>query len=610
MTHAHCLVCGGSLDSPGAHLACAARPSTFELPERIGPYVIRRKIGAGGMGSVYAGLQHCPAREVAIKVIKDGIFADEVLRERFLLEREIAGSFGHPNIVRVYDAGSDEDGELYYVMELAERGTLREYLRTESLSVRDAVRLMIEVSFAVDHAHSRGVRHRDLKPDNILIGADRRPRVTDFGVALQLAEHVDPPDPIAPSTLVGSYPYMAPEQAGYRSSSDPGTAADVYSLGAIMYELVRGTPAYPAQTRDELFAALGSGPPAPLHDLANYDLEAVIMKALEQDPSRRYPSAAAFAEDLRRTLGRRTPIARPRSLRGRLVSALSHHAAWLSILVAALTISLSSFASVEQREQTHVSQQTQRAAGTIAQIFAHAATVTQQLAHDPMTLATFANEPTGRLSDESWLGRIAGNNKLINSAFLLTTDGRPVAHYPPEPDGYYRQHFKDRTYFPGARLATLKGTDLGAFVSPLFRSRASDKLIKLAFSAPVADAQQPPLGVAVVTVALEKLIHEIDQPLRLIAPCERELIRSSLSDSLLVRIERGQRGVLVLEPIDGRTRRTIKSDVAGTPYQIVAETGPWAAFARRDGPLLGMLPLLCLCALTLFLLRRARVEAD
>ena len=599
---ADCPVCSRPMEPPGAHMACAGRPHAFSLPERIGPYPILRLIGAGGMGSVYAGQQHCPAREVAIKVIKDGIFADEALREKFLREREIAGSFEHPNIIRVYDAGSDQDGQLYYVMELAERGTLREFLRTESLSIRDAVRLMIEVAFAVDYAHRRGVRHRDLKPDNILIGEDRRPRVTDFGVALQLNDN---PDPLE-SALVGSYPYMAPEQAGYRAppQPDPGPEADVYSLGAVMYELVQGTPAYPVHSREQLFAVLGSGPPAQLCRSgygADYDLEDVIMKALDHDPRRRYPSAAAFAEDLRRTLGGRRPRARPRSLRGRLVSTLSHHAAWFGILVAALAISLSTLASLVQREHTYVSQQTQRSAGAVAQIFAHAASVAQLLALDPMTLAALSRAPAGGPRDEAWLVRIASNNKLINSAFLLSTDGKPVAHYPPEPEHYYRQQFKNRRYFDGARLATLQGTDLGAFVSPLFRSRASDGLIKLAFSAPVQDAQHGVLGVAVVTIALEKLIQEIDPPLRLIAPCERELSPAAQR----VRVERDARGELVLEPSGERARGLIKTDIARTQYQIVAATQPWAAIARRDGLLVGMLALLCLCALALFLSRRS-----
>ncbi|HET6332296.1 MAG TPA: serine/threonine protein kinase [Polyangiales bacterium] len=606
------------MEAPEAHIACAARPHAFELPEWIGPYPILRAIGSGGMGSVYAGKQHCPAREVAIKVIKDGIFADEALRQKFLSEREIAGSFEHPNIIRVYVAGEDEDGQLYYVMELAERGTLREFLRTESLSTRDAVRLMVEVSFAVDYAHKRGVLHRDLKPDNILIGEDRRPRVTDFGVARRLADETDPLTAPSEHTLVGCYPYMAPEQAGYSglrqpsasSEREPNAAADVYGLGAILYELVHGTPPYPVHTREQLFAAFASGPPPALQRWGygpDYDLEAVVMKALDHDAAQRYSTAAEFAEDLRRTLGRRAPVARPHSLRGRLVSALSHHAAWFSILVAALVISVASFGSLKQREQTHFTQQTQRTAGVIGLIFAHAASVTRMLAIDPMSSSTLSQWRVTHSREETWLARIAADNKLISSVFLLTMDGTPVAHYPPEPDRYYQQRLDSRGYFKGARLSTPQGTDLGAFVSPLFRSRASDGLIKLAFSAPVYGVQRQQLGVAVVTVALEKLTDAIDLPLSLVAPCERDLTGRQNASSRLVCLERDARGDLV-EPTTSPRGETIRGDVARTHYQVVADLQQMTPFASRDRLLLGMMALLCLCALALFLFRRALAD--
>lgn len=608
MTEAVCAQCARPLLRDAPCFACAARSSDLGLPQHIGPYPILREIGSGGMGSVYAGVQHCPARQVAIKVIKDGVFADPALRARFISEREIAGAFEHPNIIRVYDAGEDADGQLYYVMELASRGTLREFLLGESIPIRDAVRLMVEVTLAVDYAHQRGVLHRDLKPDNILIGEDKRARVTDFGVAHLLAA-----DSGNDAQCVGSYPYMAPEQAG---PSTPSPAADVYSLGAILYELVHGAPPYAATTRAELLQALEQGPPPALRGLAHgldYDLEAVIMRALSHDPSARYASAAEFAEDLRRTLGRRAPIARSRSLRGRLVSALTHHAAWFSILVAALSISAVLVFALNQamlraslREHAHLRQQTERTANAMENIFKYVAGVSRQLAEDPHTLAALSQP---ELADESRLERIARNHDLVNSVFLLTAAGAPVAHYPHESESFYQQHFQRRVYFRGANIAEQQGLRLGVFVSPLFKSRARDGLIKLAFSTPVYGPDQQQLGVAVATVALEKLTHEVEHPaLTLVAPREVELNDARATNVELVRVDHEPAGQLRLQPASAAGRQLYIANVARTDYAVVASLREPALGAVRYGLMVGVMALVCLCAAALFLLRRARAQ--
>jgi serine/threonine protein kinase len=607
MTQTVCSVCEQPLALLGAHLACAARAYEFALPERIGPYPIVRKIGDGGMGIVYAGQQHCPAREVAIKVIKDGIYASDALRTKFLAEREIAGRFEHPNIIRVYDAGEDEDGELYYVMELAQRGTLREFLACEVLSIRDAVRLMIDVAFAVDYAHQQGVLHRDLKPDNILISEDRRPRVTDFGVARLLANETEP-SAACESTLVGSYPYMAPEQAGYNdplqpsAASKPGPASDVYSLGAILYELVSGAPPYPVYTREELLEEFSACKqkrlPAALYGWASgadYDLEAVIMKALHHDRTERYCSAAAFAQDLRSTLGGRAPTAPRQGMRARLVSKLVHHAAWFSILLAALSISVGTIATLLTHETT-------QGAGVIGLIFAHGASVARQLAVDPMSSATLDRWRASQIRDEAWLERIARDNKLISTVFLLSMDGTPVAHYPHETQRYYQQHFKRRIYMRGPELPIPQG--VGAFVSPLFRSHASDQLIKLAFSALIYGAHREKLGVAVVTIALPKLTAELGGALSLRAPCEDDLRHVHISRVQCVGVQSTASGELIVDTMNGPVPHISKADVARTHYQVVADLRSLLAIAWRDGLLLGIIALLCLCGLALF--RRAR----
>ena len=611
MTQDACPVCQLPLEQLTAHLGCAARPHAPELPERIGPYPIVRAIGSGGMGSVYAGQQHCPAREVAIKVISDGVFADDALREKFLREREIAGSFEHPNIIRVYEAGEDADRQPYYVMELAQRGTLRDFLQQESLSLRDAVRLTVEVALAVDHAHERGVLHRDLKPDNILIGADRRPRVTDFGVARALADEAA--ETLDASTFVGSYPYMAPEQSGY---CDParglhararGRAADVYSLGAIMYELVRGAPPYPVRSRPALFAAFASGAPPALHGWArgaDYDLEAVILKALSHDPAARYATAAAFAEDLRRTLAGRAPLARLPRWHKRFISAIWHHAMWLGISLAAFSISAAAVLTAEQRSQTTSHRQALQSASTLGLIFVHAASVARQLAEDPLSATTLAHaaQATPVPREEAWLARI-GRDKLINTAFLITSGGRAVAHYPVEREAYYQLDFSDRLYLRGTRLGP-QGFELGAFVSPLFYSRARDAVHKLAFSTPVYSEQGLLLGAAVVTVRLDTLLDATDPAVTLIAPHERATGGDGPQEEL-VRVARRLSEQPLLLPLD--STRAARFPIANTRYQCVA--APRAVWRLiEDGLLLGVLALGALCTLALWLARRGRTE--
>ena len=622
MTQVLCRVCNLPLELLAAHFACAARPHVASVPERIGPYPILRAIGSGGMGTVCAGLQHCPRREVAIKVIRDGVFADETLRAKFLREREIAGAFEHPNIIRVYDAGEDQDGQLYYVMELAQRGTLRDFLQTEALSVRDAVRLMIEVSFAVDYAHQRKVLHRDLKPDNILIGEDRRARVTDFGVARLLAAGPSALDePECDATFVGSYPYMAPEQSGYRGAgqtADIGPPADVYSLGAIMYELVRGAPPYAARTRQQLWAAYASGPPADLFGFrvgADYDLEAVIMKALSHDPAQRYPRAAAFAEDLRRTLGRRAPLARSRNLRGRLLSALAHHVGWLGILLAALSISAFAITSFERaanraraQERVRLEQGVKRAARDIGLVFDTARQLTRRLSSDPDNLEMLAQRPPPNAQDDARLVRSVQGSALISSAFLLAMDGRPVAHAPPEPPGYYQQSLQHRIYFGGARLSGQAWQDADVFVSPLFLSRSSDRLIKVAFSAACYDQDGRQLGVAVATVAVDKLLRTLDHAGMSLVTL-REVEESALQSTNVetVRISLDARGQPQLEPPGAAARQQLTESVAGTFYQVSAELKDPAS-EPRDALMLGIAGLVGLCGLALFLSRAARAD--
>jgi tetratricopeptide (TPR) repeat protein len=291
---------------------CAAAPNGFAartlIGRRIGPYEIRREIGSGGMGSVYLAVRvddyH---QQVALKVMRAGLATDELL-QRFRTERQVLAGLNHPHIARLLDGGTAEDGLLYFVMEYIEGRPIDRHCNDQALSARDRARLLLPVCAAVEYAHRHTVVHRDLKPGNVLVTADGSPKVLDFGLAKRLA-----PEPAAgdraggrteTGVILGTPGYMAPEQAGGKSG-ETGPAADVWALGAILYELLTGRPPFRADTPlDTLMQVLREEPvpPSRLHPKLPRDLETVCLKCLQKEPHKRYPSARALGDDLQRFL--------------------------------------------------------------------------------------------------------------------------------------------------------------------------------------------------------------------------------------------------------------------------------------------------------------------
>jgi hypothetical protein len=283
---------------------------------RVGPYLIQELIGSGGMGSVYRALRQDSYRQqVALKVIRPGLDSAEVLR-RFHTERQVLADLAHPHLARLLDGGATEDGRPYFVMEYIDGQPLDRYCESRQLGTRQRVELFRSVCEAVRHAHERGVLHRDLKPANVLVTADGTVKVTDFGLAKRL---VDKPGASAPAYLtqtgavLGTPCYMAPEQAAGKGA-EVGAAADVYALGAILYELLTGRPPFRAETALDTLRQLLTAEPVPpgrLHPKLPRDLETICLKCLDKEPRRRYPSSAALVDDLGRFL-RGEPIqARP-----------------------------------------------------------------------------------------------------------------------------------------------------------------------------------------------------------------------------------------------------------------------------------------------------------
>jgi serine/threonine protein kinase/WD40 repeat protein/Tfp pilus assembly protein PilF len=307
------------------------RPPDAPVP-RIPGYELLHELGRGGMSLVYKARQAHPGRLVALKMILAGGHVDAERRARFLAEADALARLQHPNIVQIYEAG-EHDGLPFLALEYVDGGSLGEYLGGAPQPPRDAAAVLETVARAVHYAHERGVVHRDLKPANILLRrkseirnpkseedggvisdfgfgiSDFDPKITDFGLAKQ-----ERPDLTATGAVLGTPSYMAPEQATGDNLA-VGPAADVYALGAILYELLTGRPPFRGATAlDTLEQVRSQEPVAPsqLQPRLPRDLGTICLKCLEKEPRKRYASAQELADDLRRFLTDR-PIRARRS---------------------------------------------------------------------------------------------------------------------------------------------------------------------------------------------------------------------------------------------------------------------------------------------------------
>jgi eukaryotic-like serine/threonine-protein kinase len=362
-------------------------------PKSIGPYRLIRKLGEGGMGQIWLAEQTEPIqRQVALKLIKVGRYDDSVLR-RFYSERQSLAIMDHPSIAKVFEAGATPDGQPYFVMEYVPGPPITAYCNRKQLTIRERLELFVKVCEGVQHAHQRAVMHRDLKPDNILvIEVDGKPvpRIIDFGLAKAANPQLHGETVFTQAGgWVGTPGYMSPEQVD-PAVVDVDTRTDVYSLGAVLYELLTGflpfdTKDWRKQRWDEYLRRLREeDPPTPstkvhtekqsskvtseargtepkqLVSLLQGDLDWITMKALEKDRARRYSTPMELAADIGRYLNNEPILARPASTAYRWRKYVRRHRVGVAV-VSGLVLVLAGFALTQAVEVRRITRERDRA---------------------------------------------------------------------------------------------------------------------------------------------------------------------------------------------------------------------------------------------------------
>ena len=526
-------------------------PSTF--PRRFGDYELLERIASGGMGVVYKARQLGVNRVVALKMIIGGQLATEAEVLRFHAEAEAAANLDHPNIVPIYEVGEHE-GRHYFTMKFIDGGNLAAQVARLREDPVAAAKLLAVCAEAVHYGHRRGILHRDLKPANILLDRNGTPHVSDFGVA----KRMDAGTGLTMSgTVIGTPAYMAPEQAAGKVK-EITTASDVYSLGAILYELLTGQPPFKCDsTHETLRQVLEKQPARPrsLNPKVDRDLETVCLKCLDKDRRLRYRAAEELADELNRYVAgepiRARRVGRPARVvrwakRNPMAAGLLLTSAALLLLTTATALYVAR-AQVAAREQDVLRTNAYAAnwiAGTaLLQLRDYAAGVERATGQGETSFRHYvspADNVAGRARHRveasahchTLLDRFNKEvgRSAFDSVFVQNAEGFTIGRWPepPDPESYYATNFAHRDYFRGAERLAAQGRR-SAYVSHAFQSEA-DKLHKIAVSCPIVAEDGTFLGAFVATVATDPRFgaHSFNDAPRLAV--------------LAARMEGGQRG--------------------------------------------------------------------
>jgi serine/threonine protein kinase/tetratricopeptide (TPR) repeat protein len=336
-----------------------ARSAHLEDPEigrRIGAYVILRRLGEGGMGVVYLAARSdgCFEKQVAIKFLRSDARSEEALH-RFCSEREVLARLDHPHIARLIDAGTTQEGVPYFIMEYVDGIPITDFVAQQSMTLSARLELFLKVTAAVQAAHERGIIHRDLKPSNIVVNPAGEPRLLDFGIAKLLAAAADPRCQTVSGRERLTPMFASPEQM---RGAPVTIATDIYSLGIVLYEMVTGRDPFPLDSDrssfPDLVATICEKTPCVPSRVTftrinprqlRGDLDAILLRAIEKEPTARYRSVAAFAEDIRRHLRNEPVQARSNQTIYRLART-AFRKRWLRVLCAISSLVLVGLGSV------------------------------------------------------------------------------------------------------------------------------------------------------------------------------------------------------------------------------------------------------------------------
>jgi serine/threonine protein kinase len=472
----------------------APEPDSNRLPKIIG-YDTIEKLGEGGEGTVYRAYDSRAQREVALKILHREHLREPEVVERFQRSVALASTLDHPNIVRIYDKGSPSDEPPYCAVQLVVGGTLAERQRQEHFrDPKRAACLVIKIARALHHAHQRGILHRDVSPANVLLDSNNEPFVSDF-----LARRIRQP---GPSTAVGKFAYTAPELAEGKGGT---VEADVYGLGAILYELWTGTTPIRAGSFEEVQRQHEQGGLKPARSLVPTiprDLDAVCRAALSRDPRARHASAADFADSLERALAKFPPLW-PKVSRTRRtwLWAGRHPLLAVGALLGALLLLAADWLTLASVRSQQAELETAALHGNAALASAQALAVLalfEKLGSEATRTAADPELPEFLKRDEigtvSALQRAVEGIRTLDSASVFSRDGRILARYPDAPPGLLGREFRFREYFQcidalakSAGRSELSRSQWGVCLSPAYRGEISGQ-IEFTVAAPVYTA--------------------------------------------------------------------------------------------------------------------------